>query len=150
MPSHFRYWHSTASRRAAGLFVPTGMENSGTTAKLLSLAPQARHMRRLDEEAASLWDQDQTCLAGVVAARESPKLSVAVRFRRGVPTTCLSGVSGLRACLKSRRLPFDSAGRHQNNRAVAERSKASVCKTEGNSPRRFESVLHVQTEYWCS
>ena len=69
---------------------------------------------------------------------------------RGASSNCLSGVSGLRACLKSRRLPFDSAGRHQNNRAVAERSKASVCKTEGNSPRRFESVLHVQTEQWCS
>ena len=69
---------------------------------------------------------------------------------RGARNNCLSGVSGLRACLKSRRLPFDSAGRHQNNRAVAERSKASVCKTEGKSPRRFESVLHVQTEQWCS
>ena len=32
---------------------------------------------------------------------------------------------------------------HQRHRAVAERLKASVCKTEGDSPRRFESVLHV-------
>ena len=28
-------------------------------------------------------------------------------------------------------------------RAVAERSKASVCKTDGASPRRFESAPHV-------
>ncbi len=58
----------------------------------------------------------------------------------------LSGVSGLRACLKNRRMPFDSAGRYQIHRAVAERLKASVCKTEGNSPRRFESALHVQIQ----
>ncbi len=52
-------------------------------------------------------------------------------------------------CLKNRRMPFDSAGRHQIHRAVAERLKAPVCKTEGNGPRRFESVLHVQFQ-WCS
>jgi hypothetical protein len=36
------------------------MKNSGTTAKLLFLAPQALHKRGLDEEAVSLWDQHQT------------------------------------------------------------------------------------------
>lgn len=45
---------------------------------------------------------------------------------------------------------FDSVGSRFEpwcpfqHRAVAERFKASVCKTEDESPRRFESGLHVQ------
>lgn len=52
--------------------------------------------------------------AGVVAAQEPPNLLAGVRFFAGCQQQyCLSGVSGLRACLKNRRMPFDSAGRHQ-------------------------------------
>lgn len=95
--------------------------------QLLSLVPQARHKRRFDEEAAvgstsnlPRWCSGSTGVSKTLGGGSIPS--------RGANNDCLSGVSGLRACLKSRRLPFDSAGRHQNNRAVAERSKASVCK----------------------
>ena len=35
MSSHFRFLRTTATRRAAGLFIPLGMENSGTYSCLL-------------------------------------------------------------------------------------------------------------------
>ncbi len=58
---------------------------------------------RAIKQGAELWQQrnSRECAAASASRRQS-----------------LSGISGLRACLKNRRMPFDSAGRHQGNPQV--------------------------------
>lgn len=66
------------------------------------------------------YSQSIGCLGATACALPDCKSQRSLRVNipgstPGTPTNsiCLSGVSGLRACLKSRRMPFDSAGRHQ-------------------------------------